>query len=96
MCFQEIKLCLDDGASSGADDALLSAPRETLGRWRTKAESAIDALMLGDAPLLHPPAQVCPRMCVYMCVCMHTHMKAELSYFQLHWADDTHTHTRSH
>ena len=41
------------------DDAILTAPPEAPDKWKAAAMSAVDALMLSDAPLQHPPGQTC-------------------------------------
>ena len=47
-------------AAAGLDPGLAAAARseEQLGRARAAANSAADALMLGDAPLLHSPGRL--------------------------------------
>jgi hypothetical protein len=54
---QDIRDCIAQGPSSGIDLKLLEASPEQLERWRAKSVGAVDALMMGDAPLMHPPSE---------------------------------------
>lgn len=55
---QDLRRCREQ-QSAEVDDAILTAPPETPDKWKAAAMSAVDALMLSDAPLQHPPGQTC-------------------------------------
>lgn len=56
--FEDVRICREQGTCAHMDEAVMQAPPEALGRWRASAISAVDALMLSDAPLQHPPGQL--------------------------------------